>query len=95
MKYPLSRIKEVYFNGYLEKDSIFLNRNDKPNPVKHPKATEEAKRYVKFNIISKITPKVKPVSSIFNPWIVLNKIIATASLIIPSPKSTAFRTGYF
>ena len=36
-----------------------------------------------------------PSSSSFSPSTVLNKIIATASLIIPSPKRTEFNVGYF
>ena len=36
-----------------------------------------------------------PSSSSFSPSTVLNKIIATASFIIPSPNRTEFKVGYF
>ena len=42
-------------------------------------------------MVSKVN---SPVSDNFNSETVLNNIIATASLIIPSPNRTAFRTGY-
>lgn len=42
-------------------------------------------------MVSKVN---SPVSESFNSETVLNKIIATASFIIPSPKRTALRTGY-
>lgn len=36
-----------------------------------------------------------PSSSNFSPSTVLNKMMATASLMMPSPKRTEFKVGYF
>jgi hypothetical protein len=61
-----------------------------------PSATENTNRYAKSNIISRMVQELNLLfSPNLRPEITWNKIILTASFRIPSPNTTAFKTGYF
>ena len=83
---------------------VNLKQVTQPEPCKHSKSHAEKKQVAKVKChlphyfepyLNQFYVNYPPVSSSFRFDIVPNKMIATASLIIPYPKSTAFNTGNF
>lgn len=88
----------------LVKRLVNFKKVTQPESRKHSKChaeeekVTEIKRHLSNDFKSELNNKYvnyPPVSSSFRFEIVPKRIIATASLIMPSPKSTALRTGNF
>lgn len=84
----------VYLIGNLVNDSFRLRKYEIPRPKSAPMARLKKNKYKKSPNMSSVVPNVIPSFYYVTKLLTdLKMMIATASLMMPSPKRTAFRTG--
>ena len=94
LKQAVRRMRLVYLMGKLMNDLFSFRRQESPKPNMTPTRRLKMRRQKKSPTIKSAVMKFRgSPSSKTKSWIVLKSMIATASFMMPSPNSTAFKTG--